>query len=63
MRTLSGDAAEGVANGQQDVKACAINVEYVDENAAQNEGYYTLLRFCTLFVDVRSTFSVSFITV
>lgn len=41
IRTLSGDTqGEGVANGQEELKACAINVEYVDEGAAQNEGYY-----------------------
>lgn len=39
IRTLSGDTqVEGVANGQEELKGCAINVECVDDEAAQNEG-------------------------
>lgn len=50
IRTLSGDTqVEGVANGQEELKGCAINVECVDDEAAQNEGYYDIHVFFWLF--------------
>lgn len=46
IRTLSGDTqVEGEASGQEELKGCAINVECVDDEAAQKEGYYDISVF------------------